>query len=154
MATRTEPADAAGEIGSMAPQSQFGELALGQCRDLLSAVSLGRVAWASPSGPRVFPVNFRWDGGQVILRTSPYSELAQLVRRQPVAFEVDQVDMAARTAWSVVVHGEAEGLKQSPRLLDLWRRGVVIPWPEGSHPMFIVIDPVIITGRYVQGWTG
>jgi hypothetical protein len=51
------------------------------------------------------------------------------------------------------MHGEAEGLKQSPRLLDLWRRGVVLPWPGGSRPIFIAIDPVAITGRYLRGWT-
>ena len=140
------------DIEEMAGPGQIGELAADSCRHLLSTTILGRVAWTSPDGPRVLPVNFRWDGRQLIFRTSPYGVLAQLVRRQPVAFEVDDVDTASRTAWSVVVHGEAGGLKQSPRLLDLWRRDVVETWAAGSRPTFVAIDPVTITGRYLRGW--
>lgn len=152
MATGTSSVGGLRDIEAMADPSQIGELSADSCRHLLSTTILGRVAWTSPDGPRVLPVNFRWDDGQLIFRTSPYGVLAQLVRRQPVAFEVDDVDPVSRTAWSVVVHGEAGGLKQSPRLRDLWRRDVVETWAAGSRPTFIAIDPVTITGRYIRGW--
>ena len=109
-----------------------------------SVASPGRRRTALGSSP-----SFRWDDGQLIFRTSPYGVLAQLGRRQPVAFEVDDVDPVSRTAWSVVVHGEAGGLKQSPRLLDLGAgRGRNVGH---RQPALIAIDPVTITGRYIRG---
>ena len=138
------------DIGAVNDQDPFRELSADECRGLLSTAIVGRVAWISPDGLRLLPINFRWDDGQLVFRTSPYGELAQLVRRQPVAFEADDIDVASRTGWSVVVHGEAAGLKQSPRLLDLWRRDVVKTWVAGSQPTFIAIDPLTITGRHLR----
>lgn len=151
MAART--GDFGKDIQAVERQDRLGELFADECRYLLASANVGRIAWNSPDGPRVLPVNFRWDDGQLVFRTSPYGELAQLVRRQPVAFQADDIDSASRTGCSVVVYGEAVGLKQSPRLLDLWRRDVVKTWAAGSQPTFIAIDPVSVTGRYLRDWT-
>ena len=151
----TEPssapsAAAAGDVGST---SNFVELSEARCRELLATTTVGRVGWNAPDGPQVLPVNFAWDAGQIVFRTSPYGVLAQLVHRQRVAFQVDEIDEAARSGWSVQVRGTAEGLKQSARLLGLWQSDSVVPWASGTRPLFIAITPTTITGRAVRAWT-
>ena len=132
--------------------AELRELTRDRCLELLAAGTVGRVAWTSADGPRVLPVNYAWTAQQIVFRTAGGGVLAQLVRRQPVAFEIDDIDPAGRAAWSVQVRGPAEGLPASPRVLDLWRNDTVTPWAGGSRTLYIAIDPAEITGRYLSGW--
>jgi hypothetical protein len=123
MAART--GDFGKDIQAVERQDRLGELSADECRYLLASANVGRIAWNSPDGPRVLPVNFRWDDGQLVFRTSPYGELAQLVRRQPVAFQADDIDSASRTGCSVVVYGEAASSSHHACLTcgaEMWSR--------------------------------
>lgn len=119
---------------------------------MLAEASIGRVAWAAPDGPSVLPVNYAWYVGNVVFRTSPDGTLAWLRRRQPVAFEVDEIDPDEREGRSVLVRGWAEAVPQSPELLDLWSSQVVTPWAGGSRTLFIRITPTSVSGRVVRAW--
>ena len=60
---------------------------------------------ASPSPatlPMVLPVNFRFDGAQVLFRTAAGTKLDAATDHAVVAFEVDEIDPATRPAgaWS------------------------------------------------------
>ena len=68
------------------------ELSDAQCRELLSAGLVGRVALCTPVGPHVVPVNYAVVDDSVVLRTTPYSILGTQARGALLAFEVDQLD--------------------------------------------------------------
>jgi len=81
------------------------ELDQDECRRLLAERHLGRLAVPDFGGPVIFPVNYVFDQGLVVLRTDPGSKLDAATEREQVAFEVDAVEEATRTGWSVVVRG-------------------------------------------------
>jgi hypothetical protein len=65
-----------------------------------------------------------------------------------VSFEIDDVDLHTRTAWSVVVSGWARVIDDLVRL----ERLVAVelePWSAPSHDHWITINPERITGRRV-----
>jgi nitroimidazol reductase NimA-like FMN-containing flavoprotein (pyridoxamine 5'-phosphate oxidase superfamily) len=53
----------------------------------------------------IFPVNYVFDQDLVIFRTDPGTKLDAASEGGLVAFEVDAVDTATQTGWSVVVRG-------------------------------------------------
>jgi uncharacterized protein len=133
--------------------AEFRELTRERCLELLAESTVGRVAWTAPDGPQVLPVSYAYSAGEIVFRTSPAGVLAQLARRQRVAFEIDEIDLSGRTAWSVQVRGSAQSLVGSQRVLDLWRNDTVVPWAGGSRTLFIAISPTAITGRYLRAWS-
>ncbi len=75
---------------------------------LLSTAVLGRIAITSGALPTVLPVNFRYDGRRILFSTGSGTKLSAATSHAVVAFEVDSIDPAAETGWSVVVTGMAE----------------------------------------------
>ena len=63
-----------------------------------------------PDGPAIVPVNFTVADGFLWFQTRPDSRLAHECGDQQVLVEVDQVDPATHTGWSVVVTGVARCL--------------------------------------------
>ena len=61
---------------------------------------VGRLAWQSPDGPTVVPVNFVVDGHSVRIRTAAYSAMARECDDSAVAFQVAQ-----GTLYSVAIEG-------------------------------------------------
>jgi Pyridoxamine 5'-phosphate oxidase len=87
------------------PEPHMEELDEDECRKLLAERHLGRLAIPDFGGPMIFPVNCIFDQDLVVFRTDPGSKLDAATERESVAFEVDAVDEATRTGWSVVVRG-------------------------------------------------
>jgi len=83
------------------------ELTKRECFELLAQEQLGRVAFVDDRGPIAFPVNFVLDRHMVVFRTDEGAKLDAATRGGRVAFEVDGIDAATQTGWSVVVRGEA-----------------------------------------------
>ena len=76
-----------------------------ECTSLLAQGCVGRVGFVAGGRPYVLPVNYAADSdGTVVFRTGASSLLAA-ASRQEVAFEVDGVDVAQRTGWSVCTFG-------------------------------------------------
>lgn len=124
-----------------------------ECWRLLAQEPVGRVGVIFDSGPEVYPVNHRVDGGTIVFRTDPGSKLEALAKTPSVCYEVDGLDPVRRTGWSVLVKGRAsevgpeEADSDALRLLDLWSVG---PKAHG-----IRITPTEVTGRrtYRHGHT-
>lgn len=131
------------------PESRHRELSQTECQQRLSSHSMGRVAWSAGGQQHILPVSYAMNAGLVVFRTSPYGALAELLRPTNVAFEIDQVDEAAETGWSVVVHGRAHGVSLPQELALLWARADIVPWAPGTRNAFIAIDPQAISGRTV-----
>ena len=51
-------------------------ISLGECVRLLESSEIGRIAVATDDGPRIYPVNYHWDGEAIVFRTTPGSKIA------------------------------------------------------------------------------
>jgi nitroimidazol reductase NimA-like FMN-containing flavoprotein (pyridoxamine 5'-phosphate oxidase superfamily) len=129
-------------------QDRWQELTKSECFELLARVHLGRVAVVDDRGPIVFPVNFVLDRHMVVLRTDEGTKLDAAIRGSRVAFEIDGIDAAARTGWSVVVRGEAVEVT-SPAELARLRKLPLHPWAPGAKTHYVRILPAVLTGRRI-----
>ena len=129
-------------------QARWQELTKSECFALLARERLGRVAVVDDRGPVVFPVNFVLDRHTVVFRTGQGTKLhaASLGRR--VSFEVDGINAAARTGWSVVVRGEAVEVTDRAELARL-RELPLRPWAPGARSRYVRILPTALTGRRI-----
>ena len=78
-----------------------------ECVRLLRTRSVGRIGISSRALPTILPVDYVVADGRVLFRTGAGTKLDAASRGVVVAFEVDDVDDAAGTAWSVVITGVA-----------------------------------------------
>jgi nitroimidazol reductase NimA-like FMN-containing flavoprotein (pyridoxamine 5'-phosphate oxidase superfamily) len=129
--------------------TSFRELSESRCAELLAAHAVGRVAWQAPDGPQILPVSYAMHDNRIVLRTSPYGPLSQLIRRCAVAFEVDELDLETSTGWSILVRGTAESLAQPTELVGLWTLDGPTPWATGIRNVFIAITARTISGRVI-----
>ncbi len=139
MTAATRPEDAL-------DQGALDEIDVAECWRLLSTQPVGRVAVIVGQYPLVFPVNYALDGMHIVFRTGVGTKL-WAIDRSNVTFEVDELDLAGRSGWSVMVRGAAHEL--SPKQMPTETSGVV-PWAPGErvHMVRIVADQ--ITGRRIR----
>ena len=138
-----------GSTERVAP-SQRRELTDDECQERLTSAQVGRVAWSGGGLLHILPVSYAMHAGRVVFRTSPYGDLARLKHPTNVAFEIDEVDRAGGTGWSVVIQGRAEGVALPQDLVMLWARDDIVPWAPGTRNLFISITAQTISGRRVQ----
>ena len=120
----------------------FSRLDADECWALVSDAVVGRVAWSSPEGISVVPVNFRVVEGVIVFHTTHESFLAGLAAPTEVAFQVDEIDQETATGWSVLVRGISGpgGAAVSS-----------ISWLEGGLAGGLAITASTIAGRVVSG---
>ena len=129
------------------------ELDENECLYLISPGGVGRIAYTGRFGPAVLPVNYSVQDGAVLFRTVEYGPLDQDLRTgianadYIVAFEIDDIDMAGRRGWSVLIQGPAHHLSVDEE--DAIRKGGIETWAPGDRDLFIRIVPSRITGRRV-----
>jgi uncharacterized protein len=127
----------------------FEELTDAECRRLLAERHLGRLAVPDFGGPVNFPVNYVFDRDLVVFRTDPGSKLDAATELESVAFEVDAVDEATRTGWSVVVRGTLAEITDPDDLARL-RALPLYPWAPGEKSRYVRVRPRTITGRRIR----
>jgi nitroimidazol reductase NimA-like FMN-containing flavoprotein (pyridoxamine 5'-phosphate oxidase superfamily) len=120
-----------------------------ECRDLLGAKSVGRVAFTGPDGPQVLPVNYVVHRRDIFFRTATDSTLAKAMRNSRVAFEIDDIDEFLQSGWSVVAVGDADLVDDPDLLVELWGDQGPKPWAAGLRTQFVRIRPIRVTGRRV-----
>lgn len=96
------------------------------------------------------PVNHLVDGSSVVIRSLDGGKLGAAILERAVAFQLDDLDFATRTGWSVLVRGRAEVVDEADaeayaKWLDSWavREGAGTTWVR------IVADEV--SGRRLNG---
>jgi nitroimidazol reductase NimA-like FMN-containing flavoprotein (pyridoxamine 5'-phosphate oxidase superfamily) len=132
----------------------FEVLSEAECLLLLTRGCVGRVGFVVGGRPHVLPVNYAADEGGVVVFRTAASSLLTAVAHQPVAFEIDGVDPAHRTGWSVAVQGEATELTElGTPSVDRLRAMPVVTWAPGRRDRWFAITPELVTGRRlpVQG---
>jgi nitroimidazol reductase NimA-like FMN-containing flavoprotein (pyridoxamine 5'-phosphate oxidase superfamily) len=130
------------------------ELSEDQCLDLIAAGGIGRIAYTGRFGPVVLPVNYTLQGGAVVFRTAEHGPLDEDLRTgianadYKVAFEIDDIDLAARKGWSVLIQGPAHHVATDAEK-EAVRRSGVEPWAPGARELYVRIVPSRVTGRRV-----
>jgi hypothetical protein len=126
-----------------------------ECLRLMMTEEVGRVAFVHGGVAEVLPVNYVLDGDAVVFATAPGAKLTS-AERGPVTFEVDRVDRATRSGWSVVVHGRADEVTDydDPAVVDRLRALPLHPWAGGERAHLLRIAPRTITGRRVGRASG
>ncbi len=112
---------------------------------LLATATLGRIGVTEGALPTILPVNFRFDGERILLRTSPGTKLHAAAAGAVVAFEVDDFDAMYHSGWSVVVTGPAMEVTDPDDLARIQQ--VRLPHWAPADGNVIAIDPAIVSGR-------
>ncbi|MFJ5777041.1 helix-turn-helix domain-containing protein [Streptomyces sp. NPDC093094] len=120
-----------------------------ECWERLGTHGVGRLAVTGAEGPTVLPVNYSVVDGTIAFRTAAGSVPSQTPGRR-VAFEVDHIDEALSTGWSVLVRGRARGVTDPALLRRLRNRSFSTPWAGGRREMWICVDAVSISGRTIR----
>lgn len=115
-----------------------------ECRRLLEAKKVGRLALVRDGAPMIMPMNYVLTEDRLVFRTLAFGEASRAVD-SPVAFEVDDIDDFLEAGWSVVVTGTAALLTEA----ELSRLGweAPIPWAEGPRTLFVAVPLDRVTGR-------
>lgn len=137
------------------PDRLIEEIGEAECRQLIAAGGVGRIAYSSRRfGLVVTPVNYRLHDGAIVFRTTEHGPLDEDLRTgiadadYKVSFEIDDIDLAGRQGWSVLIQGPAHHITGPERAED--RLPEIDTWPPGEREMFIRIVPTRITGRRIR----
>lgn len=123
------------------------EMSAARCRELLVDGAVGRVAMATPVGPRIVPVNYAVHGDSIVFRTAPYSELSAYGWNTDLAFEVDRLDVVTHTGWSIVALGRAHIVEDPDEVQEIRRIWEPRPWVAGLRNLYVKLVWRELTGR-------
>jgi nitroimidazol reductase NimA-like FMN-containing flavoprotein (pyridoxamine 5'-phosphate oxidase superfamily) len=118
----------------------------------LASVPVGRVGFTSRALPALRPVSHIVEREHVIIRSHESSEIvnaASTERGAVVAYEADNIDVASRTGWSVLVVGLAR-LIEDPDEVAHYRRELVALVPDDGGSV-IRIYPELVSGFELVG---
>jgi nitroimidazol reductase NimA-like FMN-containing flavoprotein (pyridoxamine 5'-phosphate oxidase superfamily) len=121
-----------------------------ECLALLACSSLGRVAVTLGALPAVLPVNYGILDGDIVFFTGPGTKLSAAVRNAVVAFEVDEIDSARHTGWSVLAVGMASEVTDDDEIARVRALGIR-PWAGGQRPHLVRLRPEFLSGRRITG---
>ncbi|HVM65213.1 MAG TPA: pyridoxamine 5'-phosphate oxidase family protein [Acidimicrobiales bacterium] len=126
----------------------FLELDRAECERLLASRQVGRLAVVIDGAPQIVPVNYATPGGAVIVFRTAAGTVITEASLRAVAFEVDEVDVATHSGWSVEVRGFGRDIgdaldSESVRLRQL----PVVAWVPGDRQQWFKIVPDVVTGR-------
>jgi nitroimidazol reductase NimA-like FMN-containing flavoprotein (pyridoxamine 5'-phosphate oxidase superfamily) len=126
-----------------------------ECLRLLGSGGLGRLVYNSRYGPMALPVEYAVQGGSIVFRAGQDTFTEEDLRtgiahaEYHVALEVDQIDLAAREGWTVLVRGAAHHLDTEAERALIISAGVE-PWIEGEPEHAIRINPTRIWGHRIR----
>jgi nitroimidazol reductase NimA-like FMN-containing flavoprotein (pyridoxamine 5'-phosphate oxidase superfamily) len=131
------------------------ELSDAECLDRLAAAPVGRVAFVTPRGLQIIPVNYRLAGSVLMLSTTPGGSLAQLGDMGgPVTFEVDYHGEDFAVAWSVLMQGSLRNLDRAGRQRLAELQPPLRPWPGEAATSHLEFVPRHFSGRVLEHrWT-
>ena len=133
---------------------QLAELDRDECDELLAETRFGRLAvsppdWRTP--PVIRPVTYIFDrrSRSIVFRSARGSKFTALLLSGQAAFEIDGIDTADRTGWSVIVQGPIEEIKNAAELQRVERLDLR-PWAAGEKPHWIRLRANVVSGRRIS----
>ena len=130
------------------------ELDEAECWHLIDGAEVGRIGFTGRYGTVVLPVNYQVHDGSLVFRTGEHSPMEEDLHTgiadadYKVAFEIDDIDVAGRAGWSVLVQGAAHLVRDEAEQAELKSIGVN-PWAGGVRDIFVRISPMRISGRRI-----
>lgn len=122
-----------------------------ECDRLLRAGTFGRLAFTTPGGPEIVPVNYRVVADAIVVRTAAGTLLARWAHEAQVTFEVDLVNHERWVGWSVIARGVAS--IEGPDVQHDPHRGGPRPWADGERGIVVRLPWTTISGRQLgRGW--
>jgi nitroimidazol reductase NimA-like FMN-containing flavoprotein (pyridoxamine 5'-phosphate oxidase superfamily) len=123
-----------------------------ECVRLLEAGQIGRLVVLTTVGntPVIRPVNYVFDEASqsVAFRCTEGTKLITLLHASRAWFEVDEIDVANRTGWSVLVAGIAEPVTARHEIQRLERLGLE-SWIAGPGSHWVRIRARVVSGRRI-----
>ena len=120
-----------------------------ECRRLLAANHLGRLAVTLPSGrPLIRPVNYVFDQStqSVVFRSRAGSKQYALTHAPRACFEIDDGAGGEAGAWSVIVTGSTEIVSRPSEIERLERLGLET-WGQVEDMRWVRLHANVISGR-------
>lgn len=148
---RPEPAAAPTPGAIPSAESRLVELSREECLELLASHRFGRLAVVMTNGaPVIRPINYVFDESSqsVVFRTARGSKLHALLHASKAAFEIDGIDEATQTGWSVIIEGVTAEVRFPGDLRRLNELGLE-PWAPGSKPHWVQIRARTVSGRRI-----
>lgn len=96
--------------------------------------------------PAALPVNYRLIGDAIVFRTAAGTKLTAAVNGTVVGFEVDEIDRATQSGWSVLVVGRSRVVTASEEIAELGR-AEIRSWMGGELPHYVTITMDRVSGR-------
>jgi uncharacterized protein len=126
------------------------ELSRAECLRLLAGARFGRVVSAIDGKPTISPVNYVFDerAQSVAFRSTDGTKLHELLHVGHAVFEIDEIDPAARTGWSVIISGVPEEVTRPAEVRRLERLGLDV-WAPGPRSHWIRIGAWTVSGRRI-----
>jgi uncharacterized protein len=133
--------------------ARLAELERDECVQLLALTRFGRLAvsppdWRAP--PVIRPVTYAFDRSSqsIVFRSARGSKFTALLLSGEAAFEIDGIEPAAETGWSVIVQGPIEEITNTAEIHRL-ERLELHPWAPGEKPHWIRIRANVVSGRRI-----
>ena len=141
-------------MSATAPSTPTGLVTLDreECLRLLRTAAVGRVVvLTAGQTPVIRPVNFVFDerSQSVVFRCSGGTKLISLLGAARAWFEVDEIDAANRTGWSVIIAGVTEPVTQRHEVARL-ERLALHSWVAGPDAHWIRIRARVVSGRRID----
>lgn len=127
------------------------ELGDDECRELLAVGRFARIAFVAGDRLELLPVNYAYDEGVILVRTSEKAALASIIDGSFV-LEADHHDDTYQTGWSVVVRGTAS--LATPEQLEAFGTRLPNSWAgsRGEPVLHIAITTDDLQGRRVRSY--
>ncbi|MFS0883842.1 pyridoxamine 5'-phosphate oxidase family protein [Aeromicrobium sp. 179-A 4D2 NHS] len=125
------------------------ELGEDDCRELLGVGRFARVAFRRDGRLELLPVNYAYDAGIILIRTTAHSGLATIVGNEFV-LEADHHDDTYQTGWSVTVRGTAQLASQEQ--IDSFGSRMPNSWAGGDDPIHVAISADELSGRRARAF--
>jgi hypothetical protein len=123
--------------------TQRADIPTWECYDLVGAGSVGRLCFLDGDTPIAFPVSYKLhradDASYIVVRTGRTSLMAKYEGR--ASFEVDDIDLRSRSAWSVVLRGSLRASHASDQL------PIPDPWVVEGHHTWLLLEIAAVSGR-------
>jgi nitroimidazol reductase NimA-like FMN-containing flavoprotein (pyridoxamine 5'-phosphate oxidase superfamily) len=127
--------------------NQLIELTETECLELLADHAFGRLAFGTPDGVKILPVNYAFVDKSIVIRTAIGSKL-QHAPMTKVAFEIDEVSSDHVSGWSVVARGTALDISSSiDEYSEHLRALPAQSWIAGTRSHVVKIAVNEVTGR-------
>lgn len=137
---------------ALSAPSALVDLGREECLRLLGTAAVGRVVvLTAAQTPVIRPVNFVFDerSQSVVFRCSGGTKLISLLGAARAWFEVDEIDPARRTGWSVIIAGVTEPVTQRHEVARL-ERLALHSWVAGPDAHWIRVRARVVSGRRIE----